>query len=263
MNVIPTVNVGERIKASHINQLVDGVNQLAVAMPDNYFDPNVWAPQNDNQPWYIDPNSPTNPSTNYRLHVQVGTKTFEAEAYDGEKEGAAKDGDFYVVVKKTVVEGKEPGTGDVKVVHEDELEALTDYESIKVYTLHGVKIGEEVGGPYVVEYHNTAPTFGGTSQAAEEYGAWRWNSSTHTFKYCNFFFGRTAYSIADQTVEGPGIVYLNIQHDSPSGAVASTTPLEMTLDQTSVPIVQLDKDNNIVNDWRGAVCVPVWCSPTT
>lgn len=263
MNVIPTVNVGERIKASHINQLVDGVNQLAVAMPDNYFSPNVWAPQTDNMPWYISPETPNVPSTAKRLHVQIGTKTVDASPYDGEAQGDKKSGDFYVVVKKTVIEGKEPGTGDVKVVHEDELEALTDYEAIKVYTLHPVVIDNQEGGPWTIEYHNTAPTFGGTSQAAEEYGAWRWDSSTHTFKYCHFQFGRAVYSLQDQSIEGPGTVYLNIQHDAPDGASVSLTPVDNTLQSTHVPLITIDKDNNITNDYRGMPVVPVWGSAST
>lgn len=263
MTNLQTVNAGEPIQARQFNDVIDFLNEQAVPFLEAGAQYSDWTNAGENMPWYINPDTPLCADSCRRLHVQVGMKTYECSAYGGDE----LSGDFYCAVEKKLLSGE---SGKLSVVHESQLDSLKDkWEFIKTYTLHPNEVtnsdGEKVlAAPVAVEYHNVCPTFAGVASGAEPYGSWRWDSATSSFTYCNFQLGRAVYTLQDQTLTGDyGVIYLNVLHDQPEESKISTTPIDNTLSTTHVPLIQVDRDMQVVNDFRGMPVIPVWGSTQT
>ena len=77
------------------------------------------------------------------------------------------------------------------------------------------------------------------------------------FVNCCFQFGRTVYTIADQTANADGTYYLVIPHATPQNAsvVASNPGTDDTA--TCIPLITV-QDGRITADYRGMPVVPVY-----
>ena len=77
------------------------------------------------------------------------------------------------------------------------------------------------------------------------------------FINCRFQFGRTVYSIADQTANADGTYYLVVPHANPSGASVVASNPGTDDDATSIPLITV-QDGRITEDYRGMPVIPVY-----
>lgn len=94
----------------------------------------------------------------------------------------------------------------------------------------------------------------GASGRAFEYGV---VGTDCKFINCRFMFGRTVYSIGDQTANADGTYYLIVPHANPAQAavVASNPGTDDTA--TCIPLIKVE-DGRITEDYRGMPCVEVY-----
>ena len=102
----------------------------------------------------------------------------------------------------------------------------------------------------------------------EPYGVFRWQGNTGqtegaspkptgTATHCNFLFGRTPIHLDDIDGLADGTWYLKVEHDDPESATLTDTFGTNTPDKTYIPIFTI-AGQKVIEDWRGAVTIPVW-----
>ena len=77
------------------------------------------------------------------------------------------------------------------------------------------------------------------------------------FMNCRFMFGRSVYSITDQTANADGTYYLVVPHANPGNAVVIATNPGTDDTATSIPLITV-QEGKIVADYRGMPCIPVY-----
>ena len=77
------------------------------------------------------------------------------------------------------------------------------------------------------------------------------------FVNCRFQFGRTVYSIADQTANADGTYYLVVPHADPSAASVVASNPGTDDDATCIPLLTV-QDGRITADYRGMPVIPVY-----
>lgn len=270
---ISQVQVGQKLTANKMNQLVDAANAsfskfakgdtvpgASIDDLDNafYHDWQVNEYQSKLKDGKLDVKSP---------YVWTGEAEVLAEQYDNVTQIA---GDWYAGVKKdSAAEGP-------TAIFTNNISSLEEsYSFQRVFTIyqHPQSDGQNVNPTNSIVYYNIHPSFGGEAKG-ETQGTFRWSAEYNdraeryygTFKYCHFQFGRRTYMPTQSTwtiaiPEDGCTFYLYIPHDTPAAAVVVTQDAGNSLYATSVPLVEVDGEGNVVDDYRGMPVVPVWGTP--
>lgn len=254
------VRKGEKIKAGLINQLIDAVQPGT----DNSFDVSngKWP-----TPFIIQAQSVYDTSTSsnvlssitlYNNFAQLDGEVYETNTKKWNRDDIDGISSIYA--------GFAGGT--LCVFSNVELEDIEDDLSSK-WRLYDIS-ADTSADSFIIkrDYRSSAPA-SGPAAGGTPYGAFQFELKNEggleilEFKNCVFQFGRKTYKIGasatfDVVPFTAGTYYLNIPHSNPANAMVIPIDVGNTLTQSSIPIVELDENGEVLLDYRAMPVIPVW-----